>query len=93
MALKALNPRESFLADDLAVKKFRSFIDDPTIQTGIQAVMIEFMQTNPTAEACEGANYIIERLCRFTDSPPKRKAWPNHAAGIWAEKEPEKKKT
>ena len=74
--MSLLNPRVKFLSDPVAVKRFREFVDDPTVQQGIQSVIIEFAQTNPTQEAMRGANYVMDRLVNFTEIPAKAKSWP-----------------
>lgn len=74
--MSLLNPRNKFLADPLAVKRFREFVDDPAVQQGIQSVIIEFAQTNPTQEAMRGANHVMDRLVNFTEIAAKVKSWP-----------------
>lgn len=79
MAVNALNPRSAFLADPIAVKRFREFIDDPIIQSSMQGVMIEFMRSNPTQEACRGANHFVQTLVGYAEIPKPAKAWPDHS--------------
>lgn len=77
--MSILNPRENFLTDALAVKKFREFVDDPNVQKGVQSVLIEFAKTNPSSEAMKGANYVLERLVTFAEQPGRIKSWPDHS--------------
>jgi len=89
--MNALEPRKSFLANDAAVKRYRQFVDDPVIQTGIQSVLIEYMQTNPSQEAMRGANYLARRLMEFTEKDAPVKSWPDHAQDLWKVPKQEKK--
>ena len=78
--MSILNPRENFLKNPVAVKRYREFIDDPAIQAGVQSVLIEFAKTNPSSEAMKGANYVLERLVQFAEIPAPTKSWPNHGS-------------
>jgi hypothetical protein len=79
MAMSCLSPRNKLLADPIAVKRYREFIDDPLIQEAMQGVMIEFMRSNPTQEACRGANHFVETLTGYAETPKPAKAWPDHS--------------
>jgi hypothetical protein len=78
--MSILNPRENFLKNPVAVKRYREFVDDPIVQSSVQAVLIEFAKTNPSSEAMKGANYVLERLVQFSETPAPIKTWPNHGS-------------
>ncbi len=76
--MSLLNPREKFLEDAVAVRRYREFVDDPVIQSAIQGVLIEFMRRNPSQEATRGANDFVQVFLTYTEKPTPFKPWPNH---------------